>query len=590
MTVSRGLRAACCQRGSALVLALVVMLGLLLLGLAIMAMGSVEVAVSGNWTDYSRAFYAAEAGLETIAGRIKAKLADGPALTDADVAQTVATQPVLPHGSGLTFTAFAVTRDNPNSPYNYLTQIASGAFTGLQGLVTGYTINSRVTTAAGANANLFQGIQHIAVPLFQFAIFYGKAVDLEMAPGAPMTVNGRVHANSNLYFGPVSTLSLASYTTTSGNVYRQIKRDPSLPCCGGTVQVQDAGGVYRTLGFDHLHDSSWAGWTSSQWQAQATSTWGGRLQDSAMGVGQIMPPIPELFLDPSNPDQIAHRLIEMPSASDSPALAKAKLYSQSGLRIVDGVATNASGSGVTLPSGTLATATFWDQRELKNVTVTEVDISKLNTVVPASNGLVFVASTTGNSVRVKNGTQLPSQGLSIASPNPVYVMGDFNTKGKDGTVVSHSPGTSSALSNLIPSAIMADAITVLSNNWASNASDTKGNQNTTARPATPTTINAAFALGPNTESVLNAGNGQVENVIRFLEDWSGGKTFTYNGSIVALWHSQQATGNWRNTGNSLPAYYNAPNRNWAYDSMFNSVLPPGTPMGVIINKGQWAQR
>jgi hypothetical protein len=99
-------------------------------------------------------------------------------------------------------------------------------------------------------------------------------------------------------------------------------------------------------------------------------------------------------------------------------------------------------------------------------------------------------------------------------------------------------------------------------------------------------VNAAFATGPSVESSqANAGNGQLENVIRFLENWSG-QTFTYKGSIIALWHSQQATGNWQNTG----VYYNAPNRAWSYDTSFNTTPPPGTPQGIIMSKGRWYQQ
>jgi hypothetical protein len=563
------------------------LLSLLVLGLAIMAMGTTEANIAGNWSNYSRAFYAAEAGLETAAGGLRTQLANGAALSDAQLTAITASPPSLSYGYGLNFATYTITRDNPNPPYNYMTTIPNGPFTGLVGLVTGYTINSQVTAATGAKANLFQGVQHIGIPLFQFAIFYGKGVDLEMAPGAPMTIGGRIHSNSNLYFDPVSTLSIDSYVTTLGNVYNWIKRDPT--CCAGTTQIKDAGGIYRTLNFDHMKDSSGNDWTPQQWEAAASATFGGRLNDSAMNVSEITPPIPELFQNPTFPDVVAHKMIEMPKAGDTPELTQAKLYTQAGLRIIDGVATDQAGNPVTLPAGTITTRTFWDQRELRNMTVTEVDISKVNTVAPA-NGLLYVGNTTlSNGVRLKNGAQLPPQGLTVASENPLYVMGDWNTKGKDGTTVSHAPGNATPLSNMISSAILADAITVLSNNWVTNNSDTKGNQNTSNRPATDTTVNAAFALGPNTESVSGAGNGQVENVIRFLEHWSG-KTFNYNGSIVALWHSLHATGDWKNTGTSLPAYYTAPNRNWSYDLMFNSVPPPGTPMGVIITRGQWSQK
>ena len=94
--------------------------------------------------------------------------------------------------------------------------------------------------------------------------------------------------------------------------------------------------------------------------------------------------------------------------------------------------------------------------------------------------------------------------------------------------------------------------------------------------------------GPSAESVTGAGNGQLENDIRLLETWSG-KGFTYNGSLVNLWHSQQATAPWRNSASTDP-YYHPPDRNWAYDTLFNTVPPPGAPGAIVISPGQWAQK
>jgi hypothetical protein len=164
------------------------------------------------------------------------------------------------------------------------------------------------------------------------------------------------------------------------------------------------------------------------------------------------------------------------------------------------------------------------------------------------------------------------------SENPVYVLGDYNTKQK------------------VPAAIMGDAITVLSKNWkgeevydgnedpTGNDSDNKGNQSGSNRQAKDTTVNAAFALGPGAESTMGLGNGQLENSIRFLEDWSG-KTFTYSGSIISLWHSLQATGQW-----VCCNYYSPPRRDWSYDTTFSATPPPGTPRGIIMMKGRWSQQ
>ncbi|MEE9267858.1 MAG: hypothetical protein V3U70_00450, partial [Thermoplasmata archaeon] len=128
-------------------------------------------------------------------------------------------------------------------------------------------------------------------------------------------------------------------------------------------------------------------------------------------------------------------------------------------------------------------------------------------------------------------------------------------------------------------------ITVLSNNWEKNGYDKKGTDQVAERLAAETTVNAAFALGPAKESVPGKKNGQLENLIRFVEDWKmGGVKFTYSGSLVALWHSQQATGDF-----GCCNYYTPPQRDWAYDTLLNTNAPPGTPMGIVIMRGQWSQ-
>jgi hypothetical protein len=103
-------------------------------------------------------------------------------------------------------------------------------------------------------------------------------------------------------------------------------------------------------------------------------------------------------------------------------------------------------------------------------------------------------------------------------------------------------------------------------------------------------------LGPHAESELGVpnGNGYFENIFRFLEDWRQGTprpdsktTFTYNGSIISLWHSQQATAPFaRPDGKD---YRTPPRRPWSYDTLFDTQLPPGTPMGIIYTRGQWSE-
>src|SRR3970282_399743 len=230
-----------------------------------------------------------------------------------------------------------------------------------------------------------------------------------------------------------------------------------------------------------------------------------------MGVGQIIPPIPALFYNPSNPDVIAHQLIEIVDGGDAPDLRAAKMYSKSGLRIVDGAATDMNNNPVSLPGGVITSKSFYDMREQRTMTIVEIDVGLLRSTGAApANGVLYVATTgtPGAAVRLVNGSQLPAPGLGVVSENPLYIRGDYNTVAK------------------VPAAVLADAITVLSNNWAANNSDTKGALGTNTRPATANTVNAAFALGRSRESTCGNGNGQLENDVRFLEDWNS-RNFTY---------------------------------------------------------------
>ncbi|MFQ5858865.1 MAG: PilX N-terminal domain-containing pilus assembly protein [Anaerolineae bacterium] len=546
------------ENGVALILALLAMLMLSLFGLTLLGIGMTEVTIETNWKDYSEAFYAAEAGLASGLVDLRALLATNPTPTPSELAFA----PPSLSNPELSFDTFQVQQVGPYQ----------GNYQGLLAVTTDYTITAQVSGAGGTSASLTQVVHYMEVPLFQYGVLYGRGVDLEIAPGPAMTFNGRVHSNSDIYVAAGSSLSFDSFMSTAGNVYRRLKRSTAIPY-GNNPQIMDDGGTYQTLNFDHEYQPGFGStWSESEWKSAAQSTFGGKVQDSAMGVEEIVPQIPELFYDPANPDVVAHQLIEMPKGPDPPELLEAKLYSKADLRIIDGIATDAVGNPVALPPGALTTKTFYDKREERTMTVTEVDVGLVATSF--SGGVLYVARTGaaagGEGVRLVNGATLPGAGLTVVSENPVYVQGDYNTV------------------NQVAAAVLADAITVLSNNWGPNDSDNKGSQATSNRPATSTTVNAAFALGPSAESQLNQGNGQLENVIRFLENWSG-DTLNYEGSIIALWHSLQATGDWRCCGDSGNNYYRPPIRNWSYDTSFNTTQPPGSPVGIVVAKGRWSR-
>jgi hypothetical protein len=182
-------------------------------------------------------------------------------------------------------------------------------------------------------------------------------------------------------------------------------------------------------------------------------------------------------------------------------------------------------------------------------------------------------------VRVINGSELPdSYGLSIATPMPLYVLGDFNVT--DGSGISDAATSSTSHSR--PASFLADSITVLSSAW-----DDSSNKKKPASSANDT-VHAACLEGiveSNTNLPSGGDNsnfsGGVENFLRLLESWGN---LYYNGSIVVMFPSQYATNRWRQTGN----YYDAPNRYWTFDTNFTvrAKLPPFTPdMKTTIRSG-----
>jgi hypothetical protein len=209
------------------------------------------------------------------------------------------------------------------------------------------------------------------------------------------------------------------------------------------------------------------------------------------------------------------------------------------------------------------------------------------------NGILYIADTSATSsarrgIRLKNGKVLPANGVTIASNNPVYIQGDYNTG--TGTIPSNAttgnnplqPTASGYVLKDHPSSVVADAVNILSNNWDDTIGGTTGFTN---RIPTNTTVNTAIVAGIVPSSPVGGDgsySGGAENFPRFLEDWSSIK-FTYYGSMVQLYSSRQAIGKWTMTN-----VYDAPTRQWYFDNSFKTNPPPGSLMLYSYVKGKWS--
>jgi Tfp pilus assembly protein PilX len=167
------------ERGMAALIAILLVGMLTLLGIAALSTSDDEVQVAGNQWQETKAFYAAESGLDKASSVLRGHY---------DTANGTPT--VLPSGdedlNGCEV-SYSVSDNGAPSPQ----VISAGAQAGLHALVKSFSVTSTATNEADrAAVTLKETFETGVCPLFQFAVFYGN--DLEIAPGADMTLIGRV--------------------------------------------------------------------------------------------------------------------------------------------------------------------------------------------------------------------------------------------------------------------------------------------------------------------------------------------------------------------------------------------------------------
>jgi hypothetical protein len=206
-----------------------------------------------------------------------------------------------------------------------------------------------------------------------------------------------------------------------------------------------------------------------------------------------------------------------------------------------------------------------------------------------------------------NSSKVPMPGFTVASENPVYVQGDYNTYSGDGTWTLPNPVEPNPLTHAA-AAIIADTVTLLSNNWLDTGYSTAPAGPTSTgslyrpfdannyRAATTTYYRMAIAAGKtinfphpgySTSTTYYGTDGGLHNFLRFLENWNGDSLF-YKGSLVSLFYSTYNTGTFKCCNYMV---YQPPVRNYRFDQLFENPqnLPPGTPMFKDVNNLTYRQ-
>ncbi|MCB9497601.1 MAG: hypothetical protein H6686_12005 [Fibrobacteria bacterium] len=500
--------------------------------------------------------------------------------------------------------------------------ITSGPFKGFTGLKLSYLVHATGYAPGGAKSKVDVEMRIYQIPIFQFGVFYQG--NLEITPGPSMNVMGPVHTNGSAFFrspttgadlalefqGPITATGSIYQWASAGSIkYRVLPIDPS-------VLFQPSLASSITPLTDATSPPELDGWRNIQW-----------------GVDSLKLPI-----ETSDPRQIL-----MPGSPSDPAGMSRQKFANK--------ASSASrwinpGNGSGRPSwitGSWANThrVFWDRREQAWVRYWNFDVAAL--IASGNRDSVFyIADTfdhgadhglahkqTITAFRIINASRLP-RNMTIATPNPVYIMGDFNTQPTPGCY-DRSLGSPPPSGDYCNALIASDAITLLSPKWlnykrgnsfgcderqgnldqgaenalwtmdAASPEKMNGAPNDTALARSDTcgafqgtvTVNAALMTGnkaappwvlpPNNYSnwTFETGyEGGWHNTIRFLEDlsWS---TVNFKGSFVCMWEARSR--GLKTTGKviqTLPGgYYSAPTRNWGFDPRFSNLsnMPPATP-------------
>ena len=558
------------RAGGALVLTMV-MLGVALAILAgVMSWSSTSTRLTYRSIQYTRSEAAEEAATEKVVSQISHDFLYYGNATVANNLNNYKT--MVPSSVDSTYWSTWQFNDASGNPGRTYVQPGTSIsytyidppYSNLQAYVSIYNVVSDAKDTASPQdltVGVLQQLQLQTIPVFQYMMF--SSGNMEISCGQPFDITGPVHANGYLYIEPDNSMTFESDVGAHLGVLEQrdpldLRRSPSgLPAAYVESSTQPQSGV----------------------------------------------PFMTLPIGTTNTPVGIREIIEPPPSTEDPASALGRLryYNECEMIVTvsDSGVTAQSGVNIfpvaTIPTDELATFvtttnSFYDAREGKTVQPIDLNVGNLaawsltNTSLRYSIGgsnlilnSVYVldtrTTTTLGAVRVYDGTQLPTNGLTVATARPLYVQGDYNSD-------STTRGTADT-STTRPASLVGDAITILSDSW----SDANSTSAVGSRVASSTTVNAAFLTGV-VETTSGHYSGGMENFPRFLETWGLANVFTYNGSMVKMFPSLYATNAWNNNNN----IYSPPKRNWSFDLNFRdpTKLPPLTPSFLVPKRSQWA--
>jgi hypothetical protein len=594
------------ERGSTLVVYMFVLAAMAAVAIASLQTITLNLETAHSHKKGKNAFYSAEVGLD---------LAVNDIISDFEnlIPYTESADDSSADGDGYINVAdyrnYAVKYKitNPLEPYLYQTVVGN---TIIYHYAYTYDIEAQSTSNKDSSRETVnEQIRILETPLVQYYVFYGQegnSADMELFPGPDMNSWGRIHSNGDIYIGSSSnnTIRLRNYDddgnlsphsmTAAGNIYTYEKHDHDD--YANTVEV-------KTVGTGTTFISSETETVTGEINSTNESTEESRFGNYVLvNEEPYSTPDKDLFkrsafyeqrsLDPQKTtiDGITiigtgglgagniEVTVSRPTSTDVTDLILAGEYS-SGNAV----------PGLPMPIIRETDNAFQDCREGdRDVDTTDIDLYALGLwyeayladqgLTLAGDGILIYTSRSPDNTFTNSGSDLEAIRLismdatsspqlvdetTLATDNPVYIHGDFNTVDTHGV------------------ALIGDAMNILSNILVTKPCGISWSTLYNNYGASTTTVYAAlFAGHVPTSADGTVYSGGLHTYPRLHEDWTQRtwnptRTLNIIGSFINLWDSDQADGVWCIGGDC----YSGPQRNWGWDVRFQDpdFWPPFIP-------------
>lgn len=436
------------ERGAALATALIVMALLAAISMTVLALVTHETRIAGSDFQRTQTFYAAAAGIEKMTNDFSDLFTKTSRPTTTQLNAIAADYPIELLNEGFVLNQSLV--PDPNASTGTVT-IQSGPFSGLIASVNPYILNSTARQLhSGAEVNLQRNVNNYLIPIFQFGMFSNE--DIELYPLPSMAINGRVHANGNIYASASTSLTFQAKVTTANEFITDVWRNGTATGADHVFMTVNSINVPITMGSmvngpnittatsgqrgywpgspNGTINSTWNSTSTAAPQAGVANRFGGQLLTGSTGAAKLLLPM-------QIEGHLTREIIKRRLPNDSSILSSSRYHTKASLRILLDDENTSDAAGI--PAG-------------QGVALSTFDPMPLPNAAPSSNGGralwrlndsgAYVDTTTTSVLQNQNGAPRQADTVrGVKAPDVKSITGATNANPIAITCVGHGYST-----------------------------------------------------------------------------------------------------------------------------------------------------